>query len=402
MKKNHYFIKNKENKYFSGIKNVIVTIPAYFNDSQKQATKDAVTISGLNCIRLINEPTAAALAYGLNNNCNDMDRNVIVYDFGGGTLDVSLLNIDNGTFNVIGTQGDSHLGGNDFDNTLLKYTLGEIIKSYPDIDTDKIKKNIHKIKKSCEIAKIELSKKDITIIKIKSLVPDTYNKMIDYNLSLSREKMEELCQPLWKRCLDPVKKLIKITSTKINEIENIILVGGSTRIPYVKKMLSQYFGKKPNDQIDPDHVVAAGAAIQGYILSHTDDAFCRDLVLKDVIPLSLGIETANGIMSFIIPRNSSIPIKESQRFTTQEEEQESVTIKIFEGERRLTKDNFLVGTFILDKIEKAPKGIPVIMVSISVDANGIAHVSAVDKKEGVRNSIRVTGNKRRLNNKEIT
>jgi len=410
-------VKNIAQKYVSEhispniqINKAIITIPAYFNESQRQATKDAATIAGLECVRMLNEPTAAALAYGLNNrdNCNDI--NIIVYDLGGGTLDVSLLNMDGGLFKVLATTGNTHLGGEDFDEVLYKYSISKFFdnnKSYFDDMNVEIKpkyyrKSLQKLRNSCEKAKINLSNDTITNINVSPFYVDTENNIsLDLSVVITREKFEELASELFEEAMKPIIDILNYTKMKPDQIDEIILVGGTTRIPKIQFMIHNYFNKQPCLSINPDFVVATGAGIQGYMLSHKDDPFCNDLVLVDVVPLTLGIETMDGIMTPIIEKNSPIPVNKSKRFTTTDDNTETVEIKIFEGERKLTKDNFHIGTFLLKDIQKAPKGVPSIIVTFTVDINGIINVEAVDKKMRSESKITITGNNRRLTPEQI-
>ncbi|AYV79620.1 MAG: Hsp70 protein [Faunusvirus sp.] len=378
------------------ISKAVITIPAYFNDAQRQATKDAATIAGLDCIRLLNEPTAAALAYGLNNRDNCDNINVIVYDFGGGTLDVSLLNIDDGIFTVIATTGNTHLGGEDIDECLYNYIIAEFATQHKMQDVILEPKNVQKLRVACERAKVELSTHLITTVNIERIYQN-----IDLKCEITRDIFERVCKPLFEDAMKPLEEIMLLSQINIKNIDEVILVGGTTRIPKIQFMLSNYFNKQPCTSVDPDYVVATGAAIQGYMLCNLDDPFCNEMVLLDVTPLSLGIESMDGIMATIIEKNTTIPHNKTKHFTTTEDNAEDVEIKIYEGERKLTKDNFHIGTFILKPIEKAPKGVPVILVTFNVDVNGIISVTAEDKRNKSKSSIVVSGNKRRLTQEQI-
>lgn len=375
----------------------VITVPAYFNDSQRQATKDAAKIAGLECVRIINEPTAAALSFGLEKR-NEDNINVIVYDFGGGTLDCSLLNISNGVYHVLGVAGNTHLGGCDFDNEIIKYCINKFKKIN---NIDKMGNinsiSLQKLKVKCEIAKKILSIQTNTQIKIKNF----YNN-IDLNIKFTREKLREISQELLILCMKPIDDVLHECEIKKEDIDDVILVGGCTKIPFVKKNIEIYFNNKPNFTFDPDITVSAGAAIQGYTLFNDHDPFSDSILLLDVVPLSLGIDTMNGLMNVLIPRNSVTPIKQKKTYTTYTDYETSVKIKIFEGERELTKDNFFVGEFILSNIEPAPRGKPKIEVSFNIDTNGIINVSAHDiKNSDNKNNITITNYKNRLTEKEI-
>jgi heat shock 70kDa protein 1/2/6/8 len=383
------------------ISKTVITVPAYFNDSQREATKDAAKIAGLDCIRIINEPTAAALAYGLEltSRNRDTDMNVLVYDFGGGTLDCSILNISDGLFEVLGCSGNTHMGGTDFDNRLLNYCINYFKRKY------KIEKfvnlnsiSIQKLRKCCENAKKILSIKTTTHV----LVKDFYNGKNLY-VNISRDQYNNICKDLLIMCLKPIDDVLNMCNMDKNDIDEIILVGGSTRMLQIRENIKLYFnGKIPNSSVNPDEVVAAGAAIQGYIIENKTDPFSESVVLLDVIPLSLGIETIGGVMTDIIPLNSNIPITKKKKFTTITDNETSLLIRIFEGERKMTKDNFLIGEFELSNIDPAPRGIPQIEICFSVDVNGIITVSATDLiNEDNKNAITITSNKGRLSNEQI-
>eukprot|EP00917_Polyrhabdina_sp_WS-2016_P022235 GHVP01048282.1.p1 GENE.GHVP01048282.1~~GHVP01048282.1.p1 ORF type:complete len:657 (+),score=175.24 GHVP01048282.1:1218-3188(+) len=376
------------------VSNAVITVPAYFNDSQRQATKDAGLISGLNVLRILNEPTAAAIAYGLDNKYKGKkETNILVFDLGGGTFDASLLLIDEGVFEVLAISGDTHLGGQDFDRNILTH-LKEIVQKECGVDLMKDKKLQSKFRNEVEKAKRLLSSQSQAKIEVENVNGK------DFTHILQRATFEELNLKLFKKTLKPVEKVLKDAKKKKKEIDEIVLVGGSTRIPKVRELLSEFFdGKKLNMEINPDEAVAAGASIQAGILS--GDSETADIVVLDVTPLSLGIETANNIMSVIIERNTSIPTKKSQVFTTAADNQSSVTIKIFEGERKFTKDNHQLGTFELTGIPLAPRGVPKIEVTFELDANGILFVSAHDQGSGNKESIRITNDKGRLSQEEI-
>lgn len=383
------------------ISKAVITVPAYFNDSQRQATKDAAAIAGLECIRIINEPTAAALAYGLENLTRNSkkDVNVIVYDLGGGTLDVSLLNISNGIFEVLASCGNTHLGGADFDNRLISFCKSEFKKKHNYQSLDNLSSmSFQKLKQACEEAKKRLSETNKTVIAVKDFYDDK-NLLI----TITRELFEKLCRDLFILCLKSLDDVLKSKEMDKSDIDEIILVGGATRMPMIRNNIKLYFnGKEPNSSINPDEVVAAGAAIQGYMLSHESDPFSENVVLLDIIPLSLGVETIGGVMNVLIPRNSVIPVKKKRKYTTDSDYETSVNIKIYEGERMLTKDNFLVGNFELNNIEAAPRGIAQIEITISVDVNGIINVTALDIKNSEnKKTININSNKGRLSPAKI-
>ncbi|CAE6541154.1 unnamed protein product [Rhizoctonia solani] len=373
------------------VTHAVVTVPAYFNDAQRQATKDAGTIAGLTVLRIVNEPTAAAIAYGLDKKGGETQ--IIVYDLGGGTFDVSLLSIDDGVFEVLATAGDTHLGGEDFDNRVIEHFVREY-KKKTGTDVTKNQRALSKLKKEVEKAKRTLSSQMSTKLEIES-----FENGNDFSETLTRSKFEELNIDLFRKTMKPVEQVLKDANVKKEDISDIVLVGGSTRIPKVQQLIKEYFGKEPSKGINPDEAVAYGAAIQGGILSGEEGV--EDVVLIDVCPLTLGIETTGGVFTKLIPRNTVVPTKKSQIFSTAADNQPTVLIQVFEGERSLTKDNNLLGKFELSGIPPAQRGVPQIEVTFEIDANGILKVAAADKGTGKSESITITNEKGRLSPEEI-
>jgi heat shock protein 1/8 len=390
------YLKDVAEKYLGEeVSNAVVTVPAYFNDQQRQATKDAGVICGLNILRVINEPTAAAICYGLNSNSTE-EKKVLIFDCGGGTQDVSLLELDGGVLEVLATAGDSHLGGEDLDKRLVDHCVREF-RSKSKLDISENQRSLRRLKTACERAKRTLSSSTTATIEIDSLFEGT-----DFNTTITRARFENMCMDLFQKCMKPVDQVLKDAKLSKRDVDEIVLVGGSTRIPKIQEMLQNYFnGKTLNNSVNPDEAVAYGAAIQANILSGNTTSKTQDMVILDVCSLSLGIETGGQLMTPMIPRNTTIPTKKTQTFSTYADNQTAVTIKILEGERKLSKDCNLLGEFMLNGIPPAQRGVPQLEVTYDIDANGILKITALEKSSGKTENLEVDSKKSQLSSADI-